>query len=136
MLISPLCFRCKNTELCMAEQLEDCTFFDCKECRRKYCQQNGLGLCDAWPSPLGIALYSMIFERDPVEKAPSHADYLFRAQTSELVRSIIIDIDHELATPAQRVRDIVNCNASETDLRQFLEILSARLKELVESKAN
>lgn len=78
----------------------------------------------------------MIFERDPVEKAPSHADYLFRAQTSELVRSIIIDIDHELATPAQRVRDIVNCNASETDLRQFLEILSARLKELVESKAN
>ncbi len=75
----------------------------------------------------------MIFESEPITRAASQADYLFRSQDRNIIHSIIEDIEAELTSPTQNVRDIVDCKASESDLREFLLELSKHLKELSSS---
>jgi len=127
------CFRCKNKTLKPDRQEGDCNFYECKSCGRKYCQQKGLGLCDAWPCPLGLVLYGMIFENDPVSKATTHADYFLKDHDATTIKSICEDIELELAAPSQKVRDIVNCLASEETLREFLSIVAQRLRTSFQS---
>lgn len=54
------CFRCVALSLEIVQELEDCYFCQCRNCNRKCCQKNDLAMCNAWPCPMGIALYAPV----------------------------------------------------------------------------
>ncbi len=72
----------------------------------------------------------MIFESNPISRAATHADTLFHSQDRNVIQSIIEDIEAELSSPSQNVRDIVDCKASESALREFLLELKNQLRQL------
>ncbi len=82
------------------------------------------------PNTLAIALYAVIFDEVPSTRASELAQELLKTQESTMIDSIISDIDFEIATPAQCVKDIHDCRASEQELRNYLARLSTELKAL------
>ena len=83
----------------------------------------GRGLCDRWLSAISLVLYGVQFESD------LKGAYLRIAQSFLLERSqdelawIIADIERELDSPSQQIRDILALSHEEDDLRNFLRLL-------------
>lgn len=125
-----ICFRCNSSELKLFLEKEENSIFECQNCQRRYCRKGSLALYDAWPCPIGIALYPVIFEENPTCKALQNAELFMAEQSSTNLELIIEDIEQELSVPRQQVRNILDCVASEAELRNYLKHLSEHLKVL------
>ena len=138
----PRCLRCKIIDLTLlGSSTETISFFECPKCFRNYALKRGGRLCFRWLHPISLALYPVIFKENPVEffdqisaswSIEKSADTTAqRSAKGPDIRSLIQEIRLELDDPTQQVRDILECVASEEDLREYLRryaaVLEARL---------
>src|SRR5262245_48528968 len=96
------------------------------------CAGSWESLHDRWGSPLSIALYSQIFEREPEKTGRVAALQLFRTR-HDLVAWLIYEIRRELRCPTQQVSEIHQgvCK-DEAKLRKHMVDLADHLVELEE----
>ena len=138
----PRCLRCKTIDLTLLDSsTETISFFECPQCFRNYAQKRGGRLCFRWLHPISLALYPVIFEKHPLhfieqltaclssEPPPNRIEQ--GSAEAEHIKLTVQEIRLELDDPTQQVRDILDCEASEEDLREYLRhyaaVLEARL---------
>ncbi|WP_093329507.1 hypothetical protein [Thalassotalea agarivorans] len=110
-----------------SEEVESVRFWSCKSCSSRY-TENGEGrLHDRWLMPITLALYGVIYEKEPrknLEKVTAD----MRRKGAKFVELLIDHISNELTNPKQRMSDIHQfIHADEQQLRQFLALLRDKL---------
>lgn len=114
------CLRCKTTALQEDDHYPEIRFFLCPRCGRRYALEPGRQLTFRWLHPVTLALQAVIFDAEPVPRAPEIAQKFAaqksRAQLDEIVKEIRLELDD----PTQQVRDSLDCRASEEKLRLYL----------------
>jgi hypothetical protein len=128
------CLRCKDVELdLLPESSPRITFYACSNCNRHYAKQPEESLHDRWLSPLSIVLYPVIFVPKPQLHAQKAAEGFFHHgdYSEEWLKRVLSDIENELETPTQKVREILELEATEEDLREYLELFRRELKALL-----
>jgi transposase-like protein len=123
----PHCLRCKTTVLIVSPSPSGISFFECPKCHRNYARKSGGSLCFRWPHPIGLVVYPVIFEANPGQHCERVAKLFAKQESSERIKQIVQEINLELEDPTQQVRDILECHASEDDLRKYLRCVADRL---------
>ena len=118
-----------------AETARD-SFFECPACGRHYARKPGKGLTFRWLHPISLALYDVIFDDHPArpETVSRNAESLLRQWTQDQIAAAIEEVRLELANPTQEVRDVLDCRATESELREFLRRLCDRLEAVPRSR--
>jgi len=75
-------------------------------------------------------LYPVIFADNPCQHCERVADLFAKQESSERIKLIVQEIKLELDDPTQQVRDILECHASEDDLRKYLRCVADRLDKI------
>lgn len=115
------CLRCVETPLSrLPESDAVSTFYLCTRCKRQYELKPDRSLSYRWRHPISLALYGVIFNPHPVGEAQRVAQSLMRAYSSAHVKVFAKEIELELTSPTQQVRDILENVASEEECREFL----------------
>ncbi len=131
------CLRCRKIRLDRLEPRDaEIVFFACPACHRHYASKPGTGLTYRWGHPISLVLYSVIFDDSPAreEKASAAAADLIAGRTRDDVATMVSEIDLELQDPVQEVRDILDCAASEDQLRVYLRLVCDRLERHLKSE--
>lgn len=126
----PHCLRCKTIELTTLASPSGISFFECPQCHRNFARKPGGALCFRWPGPIGLILYPVIFADNPVQDCERVAEMFAKQQSRERIKLIVQEIKLELDYPTQQVRDILECQASEDDLRKYLRCVADRLDKI------
>ena len=114
------CLRCKTIVLQETEHYPEIRFFLCPNCSRRYAIKPGQQLTFRWLHPLTLALYDVIPDVNPVERAPNIAQKFAARYSREELAEIVKEIRLELDEPTQQVRETLDCRAPEGELRQYL----------------
>ena len=114
------CLRCKTVLLRESEHYPDIRFFECPNCNRRYALAPGQQLIFRWLHPVTLALYPVIFDATPVERAGIVAKRLAQQYSGGELALMIKEIRLELDDPTQQVRDTLDSRASEEELRRYL----------------
>lgn len=116
----PRCFRCQELLSEIPSTERDILMYRCLGCSSNYTQKQDEALHDSWGMPISLPLYATIFDRDPLSRAHEVAESF--KDRSDLDLQLLKDhIDAELATPKQRVSEILDfVYATEDQLRDFL----------------
>ncbi len=123
------CLRCRTVVLEQAGRSPaEGRFFECPACRRPYALHAGGRLTFRWLHPIALMLYPVMFEAEPATRAASVAARAGKEQTPEQLQETAREIRLELAEPTQQVRDILDCRASEEQLRGYLRALADHLE--------
>jgi hypothetical protein len=93
-------------------------------CRREYTRLPGVPLTSRWGDPLSLALYSVIFEQRPADVDMNFIDRQLPAFPG--LEAAVLEIGLELEQPTQRVKDILDCVATEAELRRTRTSVSGR----------
>jgi hypothetical protein len=93
---------------------------------------------DRWGSPISLALYGVIFDRDAIPRADQIAEMLARDKDAVYLEAFAREIQSELDEPTQQVSEILDMAAvkSEANLRAFLQRVADRLRELAAQADN
>jgi hypothetical protein len=121
------CLRCKTIELVALASPDGISFFECPECHRNFARKAGDALCFRWMHPISLVLYPVIFEPDPLQHCERVAAMRAQEDSVEQIRLMVQEIGLELDDPTQQVRDILDCRASEEELRKYLRCVAERL---------
>jgi len=125
----PYCLRCKTAELVALPSPDDTSFFECPKCHRNFVRKAGGALCYRWLHPISLVLYPVMFDGDPGRDCERVAEMFATQKSSEQIKLIVQEIRLELDDPTQQVRDILECSASEEDLRKYLRCVADRLEK-------
>lgn len=146
------CLRCKTVPLIALEPIHpEISFFECSNCRRQYALKPGKALTFRWMHPISLALYEVIFDAEPVKSwAAREAALVEQVQvhpeterlmrkigvsleppTPEQLELIVSEIRLELEDPTQQVRDILDCRASEDELREWLRRYAEHVERIL-----
>ena len=89
-------------------------------------------MTDRWGSPISLALYGVIFDRDAIPRAGQIAEMLARDKDAAYLEAFARAIQAELDEPTQQVSEILDMAVpkSEDHLRTFLQRVGNRLREL------
>jgi transposase-like protein len=123
----PHCLRCKTAALVAVPSPDSISFYECPNCHRAFARKADGALCFRWRHPISLVLYPVIFEVNPTERCERIADMFAKQESTEQINAIVQEIKLELADPTQQVRDILDCHASEEDLRKYLRCVAAHL---------
>ena len=130
------CLRCKTVPLTEAGPSDPrVAFFACPSCGRHYALQTGKQLTFRWLHPISLALYPVQFDESPSGRAAEVATLLVREQPAEQLELFARETRLELEEPTQQVRDILECRASEGELRAFLGSVAAQVEEFMAGHA-
>src|SRR5262249_24551886 len=125
-----VCLRCKTVPLRIVEPTyPQVTFFECPSCRRPYALRPGKELTFRWLHPISLALYEAQFEEAPSIHAGERAVSSVKERRMEELELLVNEVRLELQEPTQQVRDILDCRASESDLREFLRLFGEHVSE-------
>jgi hypothetical protein len=105
----------------LPESTKKITFFECPSCYRHYAKLPRHSLTYRWLHPVSIVLYAILFEREPLSKAPFVAEELMRRRSRDESLEMIEEIELELQSPTQNVREILDNPQSEEECREFLQ---------------
>lgn len=130
------CIKCESVELVDNGD----NFFTCPECNRRFHLKEDGTLTERWLGPISMVLYPVIFSSSPQSRASDIADSLyqsmipdgkslFRSFTTEQIEYLVNEVENELANPTQKVKDILQCTGSESDLREYLSLVVGQLKD-------
>jgi len=114
------CPRCKTVLLAETEHFPEIRFFLCSNCSRRYTLEPGKALTLRWGEAVTWPLNEVYAYDAPIEQAVRIAQKCVLQCSSEKLDWIVEEIRLELDDPTQRVRETLDCNASEVDLRQYL----------------
>ena len=115
------CLRCKTVPLTEASPPDQrIAFFECPSCQRHYALLPGKQLTFRWMHPISLALYPVQFDQSPSGRAAEVAASLVRERPAEQLELFAREIRLELEEPTQQMCDILDCQASESELRAFL----------------
>lgn len=78
--------------------------------------------------PITLALYGVLFIRDPVPQAETQAQRFMANRSHAVLLAMVDEIDLELTQPTQRVRECLQNAASEEDCREYLRMFSAHIR--------
>ncbi len=113
------------------------SFFRCPACERQFTLMPGKALVERWLGPLSLVLYDVIFEERPQDRAEEMGRRIFQGRMSafpyEALGRLLEEIRIELSAPSQVVRDILDCRASEEDLREYLRRLADEIERRLET---
>jgi hypothetical protein len=129
------CLRCKTialTELGPADL--EIRVFECPSCQRHYALRPGKQLTFRWLHPISLPLYAVIFYPAPVSRAVSVATMFVRQMPPDQLQQMIDEIRLELADPTQQIQDILDCRASEQELRDYLRVFADNLERLLSER--
>ncbi len=124
------CLRCPEERLDrLASPGPQTQFFRCPACSREYSLEEGKSLTFRWLHPISLVLYGVIFDEDPVGagKVATAATSLAQGRSDEEIAAFVAEVRLELAEPTQNVRDILECQAPEEELRRFLGLVCDHL---------
>jgi len=76
-----------------------------------------------------MVLYPVMFEANPGKHCKRVAEMFAKHESGEQIRLIVQEIQLELDNPTQPVRDILESQASEEDLRKYLRCVADRLEK-------
>ena len=82
-----------------------------------------------WGHPVCVALYGVQFAQDPLPQAQRVAQALVAQYPANQLAAMVAEIDLELATPTQQVREMLDSAATEGRCREFLAALSSMLSQ-------
>ena len=126
------CLRCKTVPVAEARPPGPrIAFFECPRCRRQYALRPGKRLTFRWPHPISLPLYAVQFDESPAGRAAEAAASLVRHRPAEELASFAREIRLELDEPTQPVRDILDCRASEAELRAFLGAVAGEVEAIL-----
>jgi hypothetical protein len=80
--------------------------------------------------PVSLALYCILFNREPLSAAPFVAKELMRDRSREASLKMIEEIELELKRPTQNVREILDNPQSEEECREFLQAVVTHIRTL------
>jgi hypothetical protein len=116
--------RCETAELtALPESDERIALYECPSCRRHFARRPGRALCDRWLSPISLVLYGIQFEARPQEVYQRIAQSFLRERSREEIAVMTEEIELELKNPTQQVRDILDLQHEEKELRHFLRLV-------------
>jgi hypothetical protein len=123
------CLRCKTVELndLPDSRPEEIRFLECPACSRSFAKRAGKSLTFRWLHPIPVALYPVLFDRDPVARVGFVAEQL-RGDHPEWRDAMIREIELELADPSHDLADSLDLVAPDALLRDYLRALAARLR--------
>ena len=122
-----LCLRCKTVPLHDLPSPEGIRFLGCPQCLRHYAKKPDRPMTFRWLHPITVALYGVIFDRNPVPRAGQVAESL-ASEPAEWRAALLREIVLELADPTQDLADTLDLAAPDAVLRDFLRELAARLE--------
>jgi hypothetical protein len=123
------CLRCKTVALTkVGPSHAQITFFECPACGRHYALKAGKELTFRWLHPISLALYSVLFDPSPIDRAAGVAAALVRNRPTEQLTVFAREMRLELDEPSQQIRDILGCRASEDELRAFLRLVADEIE--------
>jgi transposase-like protein len=123
------CLRCRSVRLRpIAPSAADSSFFECPSCQRQYTRKSTGAVTYRWRHPISLALYGVIFDREPIAHAPRIAQLLLRNRKPDEIAWFTEEIEHELKEPTQQVHLILDNAATEPKCRQFLTALVAAMR--------
>ncbi len=126
------CLRCKTVPLTQAEPSDPrIAFFECPSCRRQYALRPGKQLTFRWLHPISLALYAVQFDSSLCGRAAEVAASLAQDRSEEQLTLFAREMRLELEEPTQQVRDILDCRASEDELRGFLQSVAEEVEVLL-----
>jgi hypothetical protein len=129
-----LCLRCKTVPLSSVEPRQpEIKFFECPSCQRHYALMPGKQLTFRWMHPISLALYRVMFDESPSSRARQMADTFIEDRPAVELESFVREIRLELDEPTQEVRDILDCRASEGELREFLRLFTEAVEASLSS---
>lgn len=118
------CLRCA-VPLSPTGRADPLRFHECPRCGRTFTEHADGTLVERWLGPLSTALYGVIFDPRPQERARGVAERLGHLDTARIAAEIRL----ELAHPSQPVAEIHDgMAAGEEDLREFLRLLADELE--------
>jgi hypothetical protein len=126
----PRCFRCGVADLAPLPSPQGAAFFRCPRCEREFFRTASGALVFRWGHPISLILYPVLFDEDPAARCAQVAALFAEQSPPEKLRQAIDEIRLELNHPAQPVREIVGCRASEAALRDFLRCVASQLDSL------
>jgi hypothetical protein len=129
-----LCLRCRTVVLLPLPSPPGIAFYECPACQRHYALKPGKQLTFRWLNPISVALYGVIFESKPAERAKFVAELIFEQNSIAYLKAMVAEIRLELEDPTQQVRDIVGCHASDEQLREFLSLFTNEIEQLIDGK--
>lgn len=129
-----LCLRCKTEVLSQLPSPPDIAFYECPACRRHYALKPGKQLTFRWRHPISLALYAVMFDDMPTERAEAEAKLFVKQKPTSYPRTMVEEIGLELRDPTQQVRDILDCRASEEQVREFLRLFADNVEQLMANK--
>ncbi|HKB02684.1 MAG TPA: hypothetical protein VKD90_10720 [Gemmataceae bacterium] len=122
-MTAPSCLRCGTVSLAVVGPTDGgVTFYECPACRRQYALRPGKGLTFRWPHPIGLALYGVQFDESPSGRAAEAVASFTQGRPTDELDWLVTEINLELREPTQQVRDILDCRAQETELREYLRL--------------
>ena len=124
-----LCFRCSGN-LAVTEEHEDITFYECKDCKRRYAKSLGKSLTDRWMNPISIALYAIIFDTEKVShERIENMMKSYDNKTLEQKKQLIEEIEEEIRNPKQKLVDMLDLKGTEEIARDYLYRFAIELKK-------
>jgi Zn-finger nucleic acid-binding protein len=135
------CPRCETVEL-ETTSSDVVKFFACPQCGRHFRATSDGKLVEKWLGPLSLVLYPVIFEKQPQKEAGRIADELyaasdpgrrsmFRPFARDKLKQMLSEIQMELEHPTQKIRDILDAQGEEADLREYIALVAERLGGLL-----
>jgi len=82
--------------------------------------------------PVSLALYCILFNREPLSAAPFVAEELMRGRSRDASLKMIEEIELELQLPTQNVREILDNPQSEEECREFLQAVVTYIRAQVD----
>ncbi len=80
----------------------------------------GQHLTFRWLHPISLALYDVLFDHAPTKRVAEVAAAFVERLPAKEREAFVREIQLELNEPTQQVRDILDCRASEQELRDYL----------------
>jgi hypothetical protein len=123
------CLRCKDVALASLSPVQDIAFFECPQCRRQYALKPGKDLTFRWGHPISHLLYPVIFSTSPLAAEVNRVVRTILETTSESDRKAAVEETVlELNDPTQKLVDILDCRASEAELREYLSAVCDHIR--------
>jgi hypothetical protein len=114
------CLRCQTVPLSELESPgAGVQYFECPRCHRQYAQRPGKGLTFRWLHPISLVLYLLLFRPRPRVISEDILQFV-TGRPPGFLKAMVEEIRLELDNPTQQVRDILDMDATEGELRDYL----------------